>query len=296
MNFLQLALVLALPLIGARASFAASAEADYLAARDAAIATITHGANGESATKAHERALADLEARLRQVIGPIDIKGFPHEGTISLDTLDQADEGFARLDGLVFGAETAQQQVLVTTAGLFDAWLKAHREFREEGPQPHDVHAVLRRDDFYTHALMNGAAVVTYAEIPVAKPAWATLAFAVLDARTQSDPPRVPDEIIITVRGADRVFVVTAKTAIEPGPIAACDDAHARLAKQADDANDADQKSGGKDAALHAKAVQLAHEADWAYPDCFARELRRAGVFPTLARQVQALVDALPER
>ncbi len=296
MKFLLISLMLALPLAGSQASAAAPLEEGYLADRDTYIKTFAHSASGDSVLKAHERALADLQAKLRHVIGPISLKGFSGEGTISLDSLDEDDEGFGKLDGLVFGAETDKQQVLVTTASLFDAWLRAHEDFWKESPLPSDVPAALKRDDFYTQALMNGAAVVTYAEIPVAKPDGATLAFAVLDTRTQSDVPPVPDEIIITVRRADLVFVVTAKTAVKAGPIPACEAAHARLSRELDAASDADQKAGNNDPALHAKAEQLAHKADWAYPDCFATEARGAAFFPALVKQVQGLVEMLPGR
>ena len=195
-----------------------------------------------------------------------------------------------------YGADSDKQQVLVTTASLFDKWLKAHERFWPETPLPADMAEALKRDDFYTQALTNGAAVVTYAEIKVAKPAWATLAFAVLDARTQDTSPPVPDEMIITVRRADRVFVITAKTAVAAGPIAACDTIQAKLTAEAQAAGDADQAADGKDAALHEKAEQLARKADRAIPDCFATEARKAAFFPALVKQAQALIEMLPKK
>jgi hypothetical protein len=289
-------LPIALLMLGVTLGCAAAAtpEEDYLAARDAYIKKFTHGAQDDAAIKAHERALADLQTKLRRVIGTIDIKGFPHEGKFSLDGLIEGDEGFGMLDGLVFGADGDKQQVLVTTASLFDKWLAAHRNFWKENPLPTDMAAALERDDFYTQALGGGAAFLAYAKIPITKPAWATLAYAILDGRTQDQPPQVPDEMIITVRRADRVFIVTTNTATAAGPIAACDAAHARAAKQAEAASEADQKAQGKNPALHEKAEQLARDADRIYPDCFAKEAPRAGFFPALVRQAQALVDALP--
>jgi hypothetical protein len=294
MKFLLIALALLLPLVGTQAGAAASPEDSYLAARDAYIKKFAHSASDDATLKAHERALADLQGKLRGVIGPVALKGFAGEGTISLDSLDEGDEGFAKLDGLVFGTDPDKPQVLVTTPGLFDAWLRAHENFWKESPLPGAMEAALKRDDFYTQAINNGAAVVTFAEIPVAKPAWATFAFAVLDGRTQSEVPRVPDEMIITVRGAHRVYIVTVKTAVAAGPIAACDALHAQLTRESDAASEADQKAESKDPALHAKADQLAHKADWAYPDCFASEARQATFFPALVKQVQSLVDMLP--
>jgi hypothetical protein len=275
---------------------AASPEEDYLAARDAYIKQFAHSAQDDATLKAYERALADLQARLRRIIGPVRINGFPGDGKINLDALDQDDEGFGLLDGLAYAGADEKARVLVTTASLFDKWLAAHAHFWPESPLPQDMGAALKRDDFYTQAINNDAAVVTYAEVPVARPAWATFAFAVLDARTQDAAPPVPFEMIITVRRAERVFIVTAKTAVAAGPIAACEELHARLAAEAQAATDADQAADAKDAALHEKAEQLARKADRAYPDCFATQARGAEFFPALVKQAQGLIDALPAK
>jgi hypothetical protein len=287
---IALLILLALP------ARAASLEDAYLAARDGYIQRFEKSPHDDATYEAHERALADLQAKLRQIIGPTHLGGFSPDSKISLDALDSGDEDFGVLDGLVYVRADEKTQVLVTTASLFDKWLKAHERFWPETPLPADMAAALERDDFYTQAVTNGAAVVTYAEIPVARPTWATLAFAVLDARTQDTSPPVPDEMIITVRRADRVFIITAKTAVAAGPIAACDKIQARLTAEAQAAGDADQAADGKDAALHAKAEQLARKADRAYPDCFASEARKAAFFPALVKQAQALIEILPAK
>ena len=292
MKFALIAL-LALLVIPARA---ASLEDAYLAARDGYIKRFEKSPSDDATNEAYTRALADLEAKLRQVIGPTHLDGFSPDGKISLDALDSGDEDFGLLDGLVYVRADEKTRVLVTTASLFDKWLKAHERFWPETPLPADMAAALERDDFYTQAVTNGAAVVTYAQIPVAKPAGATLAFAVLDARTQDQSPPVPDEMIITVRRADRVFLITAKTAVAAGPIAACDRIQAKLTAEALAAGDADQAADGKDAALHEKAEQLARKADRAYPDCFATEARKAAFFSALVKQAQALIEMLPKK
>ncbi len=286
--------MLGMPWSGAAA---ASRDESYLAARDASIKAFEQRKfESDSDYDEHKRALADLEAQLREVIGQVAIQGFSADGKINLDTLVTGDERFGVLDGLVYSAPDGKAHVLVTTATLFDGWLRAHKDWWQESPLPADMRAALKRDDFYTQALTDGAAVVAYAEIPVTKPAWATLAVAVLDARTQDAAPRVPDEMIITVRGADRVFIITTKTAVKAGPIAACDRAHARKAKQAEAVSKAYEKSGRKDDALHEKASRAEHAAEWAHPDCFATEARRAGFFPTLVKQAQVLIEALPPK
>jgi hypothetical protein len=272
---------------------AASPEDAYLAARDDYIKRFEQSAHDDPSYEAHQRALADLQAKLRQVVGPLSLKGFAAEGKISLEALDPGDEGFGVLDGLVYASADQKTRVLVTTTSLFDKWLAAHTHFWPESPLPQDTGAALKRDDFYTQAINTDAAVLIYAEIPVNKPAWATLAVAVLDGRTQDAPPRVPDEVIVTVRRADRVFIVTANTAVAAGPIAACDALHARLAGEAQKASDADLAADTKDAALHEKAEQLARKVNRAYPECFASDAPKASFFPALVKQAQALVDML---
>jgi len=294
MKILLIAWALVLSLVATQASAAASLEDGYLAARDGYIKRFEHSPQDDATSKAYDAALADLEARLRQIVGPVQIKGFAGDGKISLGALDSGDEGFGLLDGLVYASADEKTRVLVTTTSLFDKWLAAHTHFWPEAPLPAGMGEALKRDDFYTQAVNNDAAVVTYAEIPLSKPAWATLAFAVLDGRTQDAPPPVPNEMIITVRRADRVFIVTTKTAVAAGPIAACDARQARVAAEAKAANEADQKADTKDAALHDKAVQLAQRLDRAYPECFATEARKAAFFPALVKQAQGLVDLLP--
>src|SRR6185437_6719213 len=214
MKFLLIAWALVLPLVGTQASAAASLEEGYLAARDAYIKRFEHSPQNDATDKAYEAAIADLQARLRPIVGPVRIAGFAAEGKLNLNALDSGDEGFGMLDGLVYAGADGKTRVLVTTASLFDKWLAAHTTFWPQAPLPGQMAEALKRDDFYTQAVNDDAAVVTYAEIPVARPAWATVAFAVLDGRTQDAPPRVPNEMIITVRGADRVYIVTTKTAV----------------------------------------------------------------------------------
>src|SRR4051812_40299209 len=107
MNRLPIAL-LVLATLGS--AFAATPEDDYLAARDAYIKKFTHDPHDEASAKAQERAFKDLQAKLQRVIGPVSVKGFPRAGKISLDALASDDEGFGKLDGIVFGAASDKQR------------------------------------------------------------------------------------------------------------------------------------------------------------------------------------------
>ena len=294
MKYMMIAATL-LTLATCQAATAATPEEGYLAARDRYVAEFKrHEPTDDAGMAAHNKALADLEGKLKRVIGPVTIKGLPGEAKIYLDTLLEGDEDFARLDGLVVAAPDDSMSVVVTTPRLFDIWLREHKDFWKDNPLPRDLRAALKRDDFYTQALSSGSAVVTYADIPVTAPAGADLAVAVLDVRTQDLIPAVPDEMIITVRRPDRVFFITTK--VTAGAIAACDQSHEQLAKQAEAAAAEYEKSGRKNKALEKKASQAEVAAEGAYPHCFATQTRGASFFPALVKQAQELIDALPAK
>jgi hypothetical protein len=283
---LTLAALLALP----AAASAASPEQAYLAARDTYVKAFSHG---DFDLDKHTRALADLETRLRQIIGPTTLAGFPAEGKIHLDTLSREDEGFGLLDGLAYAIPLDDKgidqkaSVVVTTRALFETWLKAHKTNLQAAP---------RSDDFYREALSTDAAVVTFAPLPIAKPAWATTAFAVLAIRTQDLVGSTPDEMDIIVVGAARAYAVTAKLEPAIGAIADCEKARQQVKAQAQAAWAAYERSGKKNEALSDKASKLDQQSDTAYTQCFATRAREASGFAAAVKQAQALVDLLPAK
>src|ERR1700753_2421923 len=121
------ALILSLSALAAAAVAAASPEQDYRAARDAYFKAFEHGYTGDDIDK-HQRALADLEALLRRIVGPTTLAGFPGEGKIHLDTLSAEDEGLGLLDGLAYAIPLDDKgidektRIVVTTRSLFDGW------------------------------------------------------------------------------------------------------------------------------------------------------------------------------
>jgi hypothetical protein len=282
---------------------AQSPEKSYLAARDAYIKSF-HRSQNDGDLARHEAALADLETQLRRIIGPTTLKDFPAEGKVHLDGLIPEDEGFGLLDGLVYripldaSGIDDKVSVVVTTAGLFDAWLRVHKDNKwwGQGPLPQDLSAALRSDDFYREALSTDSAVVTFAQIPVVKPSWARIAYAVLAIRTQDALGSTPTEMDIVVVGAERVYAVTAKTEAELGPIAACEKDRQRFKAQAEAARAAFEKSGRKNDALFDKSTKLDEQGDRAYLQCFATRARNEKTFAAAVKQAQELVDLLPAK
>jgi hypothetical protein len=285
---LSLTILLALP----AASSAASPEQAYLAARDAYIKAFSHGEADPDFAK-HKRALAELEAQLRKIIGPTTLQGFPAEGKIHLDTLSTEDEGFGLLDGLAYAIPLDEKgidekaSVVVTTRTLFETWLRAHKTSLQTAP---------KSDEFYRQALSTDSAVVTFAPLPVAKPAWARTAFAVLAIRTQDLVGSTPDEMDIVVVGAERAYAVTAKLEVAVGAIAACEKAREQLKAQAKAVWAAYERSGKKNEALSDKATKLEEQSDTAYVQCFATHARDANGFAAAVKQAQSLIDLLPAK
>jgi hypothetical protein len=290
MTRLLLALILSLTALAAGAVSAASPEQDYLATRDAYIKAFEHGYAGSDIDK-HERALADLESRLRRIVGPTTLAGFPADGKSHLDTLSIEDEGFGLLDGLAYAIPLDDKgigekvSVVVTTSGLFEAWLRAHKaKWWNQEPLPQDLQAALKTDDFYRQALSTDAAVVTYAQLPVTKPSWAKLAGAMLATRTQDLVGSAPTEMDIVVIGSERVYMVTAKTEVAVGPIAACDAIRQRSKARADAV-----RSGSL-------ATQLEAQGMRAFMQCYARSARDAQGFAAAVKQAQSLIELLPAK
>ena len=286
------ALILSILLALTAAASAASPEQAYLAARDAYIKAFSRGETDPDIDK-HTRALADLETQLRKIVGPTTLPGFPAEGKIHLDTLSSGDEGFGLLDGLAYAIPLDDKgidekvSVVVTTRSLFETWLRAHKT---------SVQAAPRSDDFYREALSTDSAVITFAQLPVAKPSWAGTAFAVLAIRTQDLVGSTPDEMEIVVVGAARAYAVTAKLEAAVGPIAACEKPRQQLKAQAQAAWAAYERSGKKNETLSDKATKLEEQSDPAYVKCFATHAHGETGFAAAVQQGQALIDLLPAK
>jgi hypothetical protein len=266
---------------------AASPVQDYLAARDAYLAQFKDSAPGgkdEPVTAAHDRALGDLETRLRGILGPTRIEGFPAEGKINLESLDQGDLGFGLLDGLVYATPDDKTQIVVTTRELLDKWLAGHRRWwNDKNDMPQGLEPALKSEAFYTQALSSGSYFYKFADIPVARPAGATFAFATLIGRAQDVGLETPDEIVLTLLHGDRAYVIVAPTAVEAKTTAQCVQAWKKAERQADNAQSD-------------KGEQLRDAGYLAYRRCFAAQAPRQGYFPALVKQAQALIEGLPTK
>jgi hypothetical protein len=292
MKYRLIALILLVPL----AAQAASPEESYFAARDGYIQKFksagTSGKIDDRTLNDEKRARGDLEQQLRRIVGPFNPQGFSGLGKSNLASLFEGDEDFGLLDGLVFSSKNGKTRVLVTTSALTDNWLRAHKNSqsgRENLPEP--VDAALKSNAFYTQALNTDAAFSRYALLPITKPAQATFAFAMLGARSQDIGPRMPDEIVVSVVEADRLFVVTAPANAKIKPMPTCMAVWRKSERKAKQVLAVYTASNPKDQKLFDQYTRTQQEGDDAFRRCYAENAGRDPLFATLTRQAQALVD-----
>jgi hypothetical protein len=179
-------------------ALAASPEADYLEARDKAIAEVTaledSKASESAIDAAMDKALADLTKRLKDIVGPVSVKGFHGPGRLNLDTLSEHQVGYGNLDGVAYVDERPTSMnplwVVITTRSLLTAWLEGKaKDEDKESRLPTDVDAAVRQENFYSGG---DVAFAKYADLPVMKPPGADLAVAALGLFSQDNipPPR----------------------------------------------------------------------------------------------------------
>ena len=272
---------------------AASLEESYYASRDAYIKKFQQpGGLSEARSKEHELALADLLKQLQRIVGPVQLKDVATEGKINLDGVVKGDQGFGMLDGVVHASADDKIRIVVTTDLLFNRWLREHRKWWGFGNVPQQADKALQSESFYTQAISTDSAVSKYAELPIKKPANASFAFAMLNARTQTDGPRPADNIIVSVVQGGRLYVVSAEAGVALGPIPKCDAVWQEYEQKAQEAYAAAAQYDAKDK-NRPDGSKVRDQGDAAYHRCFAKQAPGAKPFAALVLQAQRLADAL---
>ncbi|MEK9284354.1 MULTISPECIES: hypothetical protein [unclassified Bradyrhizobium] len=266
-------------LVFATNAYAAAPEQPYLDLRDRYIAKFSKAAENDETYKQHDMALKELAEVLRGLMGPITIKGLPTEAKSNVDTLYKGDSGFGHLDGLAFASEGDKTQVVVTTSTLLKHWLAEHRE---DG-MPQEISAAFRSDRFY-YAAIQDSAFAKYAELPIAKPATASVAVAVLGVRGNGDLKGPPDEIDVVAIQGEKVFFVATSDAVKTAPIPACEKVWKQMM-----ARPVDKKDPRGDMTREDNAMT-------AFTACFAKQAPSQSWFATTVKKAQSQLDQLPLR
>jgi hypothetical protein len=288
-----------------------SPEDRYVATRDGAIekfsAIYDAGKFDDTARKAEDAAFADLKAQMSAILGELDHKGFG-PAKLNIETFYKGDEGFGTLDGLRFDAEVGKTgekaggngadgnyvepkaHIIVTTQTMFARWLRAHKEWWDKGAKnvPQQIGSALKDESFYTQAISNGSAVVSFSLLPIAKPDSASFAYAILAARTQDDIPNAADEVIVSTLANGKVYI--AEGSIAPKvQIEACTAIRADHNKRAEAADD-DFRFKRIDKKAYDKLGELRQQGEDAFKRCFAQRAPQQPSFAEATRQAQALL------
>lgn len=247
-----------------------------------------------------KRAYADLQDKLRKIIGNPGIAGAKGDGKLNEFSLLKGDQEFGALDALVYrldGKGDAGAQAYVTTSTLLAARLKDHRDWWDKGSEnvPQQVEAALKFDGFYTQAISTDAAVTKFADLDVKAPAGASVR-AMLDRRQQDDAPGAPDEIIVGAVRDGRVYILVATAIPKPPVIAACEKVWKDFEKKSNEVYEKYRSSDLKDEASMTQSESLRRDGDKAFRACYAEKIRDMPVYAKLVAQAQGLVGRLPAR
>ena len=277
---------------------AASPEDDYVAARDKDIARVKRlvaaNTDDKKVQAEQDTMIADLQSRLDAIVGPFAVAGYPAAGKITLETLSEADIGFGQLDGMVHSAGDDGPQVIVTTRGLVDRWLRERSAEKDaEERLPADFDAALRDDRFYTYAVTEDAAFGKTAELTAAKPAGADLVVAALGGFAQDIGPNPRQEIVVTLQKGGRVYIASqvAKTAI--GKIDACEAIWTAATKTSEALWKAYEKAGSKNDKLLDERSKAEDDGDKAYRACLVAETPQQPYYPALVAEAQEIAERL---
>jgi hypothetical protein len=289
-----------------------SPEARYVAARDAAIAKISKlydDKKPDDALKAETAAGADLLTLLGPIVAESGREGFG-SAKLNLDAFARGDQGFGLLDGLRFDALVGENgektgangpdgqfvypkaHIVITTQTLFERWLRAQKDWwgNKVRNVPQQMGAAFKDESFYTQAISTDAAVVNFGELPIAKPASASFAFAMLAARTQDAIPDAADEVFASALANGKVYVAYGK--IRPKvQVPACLAIKAGYDKKAEKAAD-DLQSNRIDRKAYDKLGDLRQQGEVAYKRCFTQRAPQQASFAEATRQAEALLAA----
>jgi len=230
-------------------------------------------------------ALAELEKQLKPIIGPVNVEGFPKEGKINLETLQNGDLGFGQVDGLRFTAN--QEYLFVTTDNILKKYLAEQPEL------PKDLAELSRTAEFYSCAFTSGEAVTYFAEIPVKSPNGKSDVRAFLGLTAQDIGPFIPKDVFVFVTKGNRILAVQSPAAAEITEIPQCRNEWERSAKKSSDAMEVYRSSGSNNQKASDESVQYEEQGFEAYHRCYDREAKNQKFFASLKKQAQSIVDRL---
>ena len=148
----------------------------------------------------------------------------------------------------------------------------------------------LKDESFYTQAIPTDAAVVKFNELPIAKPASATFAFAILGGRTQDEAPNAADEVFVSALANGKFYIAygSIKSKVEIPACVAIKHAYNKKAEKAAD----DLQFDRIDKKAYDKLGDLRQKGENAYKKCFTQRAPQQPAFAEATKQAQALLAA----
>lgn len=269
-----------------------AATSAYLAARDKAIEAYKNvSAWNDALDQRMQRDLAQLQLKLRPLVGPVQLKGFSPNGTYTLETL-APEVGFGALDGLAFKSTDGKTTAVVTSLPLLQDWLA------EQTVDPTttvtapttDPATAFGSNDFYSSAFADDTYYYRYAELPVTHAAGVGPVSAWLYVAAQDDPaPSPPDGLVVSVVNGTRVLLL--RTSVTAPDIAPCTAAYQQYVKKAEASWAAYQARKHAHDDKTDPYVDQGDQANSAFLTCYAQHLPDMPAYAALVHQAQALVD-----
>ncbi len=208
----------------------------------------------ERLSKTANKLLYDAHRRLNELVGPVDINGFPSSGKSVLGT--RGDDQYEGLDGIAMTSTDRKTQLFVTAVPIMQAWLAGHRK---DVGEYSDLSKLVGTENFYnaTSTISGDAAVYSYGEIPVTAKG-GSVARAIVFSLGQDDPaPNPPNRLGVSVMSGDRIYVLT--EAINSPKIPEC--------------------------------KSLSQQTSISFEKCFAKKMTSQPEYSGLVHQAQMLVD-----
>ncbi|WP_157661935.1 hypothetical protein [Burkholderia ubonensis] len=209
--------------------------------------------------RAADKLMQEVRAKLKNLVGPLNVNGFPEKGQGVLGSRD--DDQYDGLDGVEAKSFDTKTLLFVTTVPIAKSWLAVHRkDFKHLSALP----KMVGTEEFYnaTAALNGDAAIYAYGEIPVTVRGDSSIARAIVFATGQDDPaPNPPENLAVTVMRGDRIYILTEKIKVKGIP----------------------------------ECMASNQQTSSSFEQCFAKKLPSRAEYPRLVNQAQGLVDRVSQ-
>ena len=292
----RLAIGAALLIVGA-ASCATQqrAERTYLTLRDQYRRSLTiREQHHEDVAAADDSAIADLEARLRRIVGDFNAPYVAGNGRSNLDTVLPGDMGSGVADGMLYNSRDSTTHVLVTTPGLLEPWVTPASA--KKSSLPRDLREALSDAGVLNQVFDVDAAVQKFTDIPARGVEPGDVVAATLVTRAQDYCRCQPDELFVSVVRGPRVFIIDTPVRDTLPVPRVCDAQADSAAAKSKVMYDRALRATPSDTVLLKAGSANDSVADVEFRRCYADHIVHDARFGNVIAQVRELIAGLPRR